>query len=611
MKKNNFLLLLISVLFLVTSCSKDDETTNPDEQNIETILQQNTVVSNTQQTEIGLNSINGNLIVINSNFPSFSEISNGYVLVGDESTQSKFGFAVKVLSVVNNGSTKTLVTEPATMLDIFKQADFTSEMSYINVNDTLHLRSNSAETYFEFALDKVLYDYDGNSATENDQIKIGGTAKFRVSKPEFQWRKLENQNSVQKTKLLIEIEDLSEVEVRVGAQAEEKWLWPGMTYTIPIKFYVPTPIGIAIPVFLPTTVNVGSSGKIEVNLGLNADFKSNGTIKVGFEYSNDNWTNLSSATFNPTFVNSGNYFGANGSIAFYPLDIDAKVNPYYQEVIEAELGAKIGLKNTVSINSQNITNKIDAVASVYGGINGDFKKWLGVNAELSFTNEIFNYNLLDQSLPNTIPTNGLVAYYPFNGNANDESGNGNNGTVNGATLTADRHGNANKAYSFDGIDDLIRVENSNSLQNFGNYSTISAWVFANNYSVTVSEIIPILAKSASNNSPNQFRLGYDKGVNQLYSSFNGAGYGASCPTILLNSWYHIVFVRNGNQSCFFINGVKYIISGTGNSTFDSSQPLIIGQDIEGLNEILNGKVDDIRIYNNALTDSEVQTLFNE
>ena len=95
MKKNNFLLLLISVLFLVTSCSKDDETTNTDEQNIETILQQNTVISNTQQTEIGLNSINGNLIVINSIFPRFSEISNGYVLVGDESTQSKFGFAVK------------------------------------------------------------------------------------------------------------------------------------------------------------------------------------------------------------------------------------------------------------------------------------------------------------------------------------------------------------------------------------------------------------------------------------------------------------------------------------------------------------------------------------
>jgi len=46
---------------------------------------------------------------------------------------------------------------------------------------------------------------------------------------------------------------------------------------------------------------------------------------------------------------------------------------------------------------------------------------------------------------------GLVAHYPFNGNANDESGNANHGTVNGATHTTDRFGNANKAYCFDGV----------------------------------------------------------------------------------------------------------------------------------------------------------------
>ncbi len=51
-------------------------------------------------------------------------------------------------------------------------------------------------------------------------------------------------------------------------------------------------------------------------------------------------------------------------------------------------------------------------------------------------------------VPNYVPTNGLVGYWPFNGNANDESGNGNNGTNNGATLTADRFGNANSAYGF-------------------------------------------------------------------------------------------------------------------------------------------------------------------
>ena len=53
-------------------------------------------------------------------------------------------------------------------------------------------------------------------------------------------------------------------------------------------------------------------------------------------------------------------------------------------------------------------------------------------------------------VPNYVPTNGLIAWYPFNGNANDESGNGNNGTVNGATLTIDRNGNSDNAYSFNG-----------------------------------------------------------------------------------------------------------------------------------------------------------------
>ena len=62
-------------------------------------------------------------------------------------------------------------------------------------------------------------------------------------------------------------------------------------------------------------------------------------------------------------------------------------------------------------------------------------------------------------VPSYVPTNGLVGWWPFNGNANDESGNGNNGTVNGATLTADRFGNANSAYSFDGVDDYINCVN--------------------------------------------------------------------------------------------------------------------------------------------------------
>src|SRR5271170_1089907 len=69
-------------------------------------------------------------------------------------------------------------------------------------------------------------------------------------------------------------------------------------------------------------------------------------------------------------------------------------------------------------------------------------------------------------------TNGLVAYYPFSGNANDASGNGNNGTVYGASLTTDRLGNSNSAYSFDGIGNYISTADINLSEE----ATISVWV---------------------------------------------------------------------------------------------------------------------------------------
>ena len=59
--------------------------------------------------------------------------------------------------------------------------------------------------------------------------------------------------------------------------------------------------------------------------------------------------------------------------------------------------------------------------------------------------------------PNYVPTDGLVGWWPFNGNALDESGNGNTGVTNGPALDQDRYGYADAAYSFDGVDDRINV----------------------------------------------------------------------------------------------------------------------------------------------------------
>jgi hypothetical protein len=92
---------------------------------------------------------------------------------------------------------------------------------------------------------------------------------------------------------------------------------------------------------------------------------------------------------------------------------------------------------------------------------------------------IFTTSLLFSQVPSYVPTNGLVGWWPFTGNANDLSGNGNHGIVNGPTLIQDRFGLANCAYSFDGINDFIQAPNYTSNSSF----TFSCWVNLTTYNL--------------------------------------------------------------------------------------------------------------------------------
>ena len=83
---------------------------------------------------------------------------------------------------------------------------------------------------------------------------------------------------------------------------------------------------------------------------------------------------------------------------------------------------------------------------------------------------------------------GLVAYYPFNGNANDESGNGNNGIVYGATLAVDRYGKPNGAYYFDGSSNYIKVPHKEIL-NIQNSLSIVSWVYVESYTYEFASIV--------------------------------------------------------------------------------------------------------------------------
>jgi hypothetical protein len=202
-------------------------------------------------------------------------------------------------------------------------------------------------------------------------------------------------------------------------------------------------------------------------------------------------------------------------------------------------------------------------------------------------------------VPNYVPSNGLVGWWPFNGNANDESGNGNNGTVNGATLTADRFGISNMAYSFDGINDYISTYRSG-------YTTfsISLWCKLPSPAMPINPLV------------DGFDSYYDIYFTQsklYYATFTGFNQYTNIDcnvTPSLGQWQHLVFVYSNNSISVYSNSslagtynVQPLSGTTGNHNFGAS--------LTGSDQYLNGCLDDIGIWNRGLTAIEVTNLFNE
>jgi hypothetical protein len=224
------------------------------------------------------------------------------------------------------------------------------------------------------------------------------------------------------------------------------------------------------------------------------------------------------------------------------------------------------------------------------------------------------------NLPANLQT-GLVGYWPFCGNANDVSGNANNGTVNGATLTTDRFGNANSAYSFDGVDDQIMVNNSQSLNSSD--KTISLWFNSNSFPTNMGNGSQSLISkwyqiiNCNNNSDSYILLlGYaNNNVNNIaatnlysQSTFYGINNNYS-----LNNWTNIVFSHNNqNGGKIYINGNLISSTNTNGDICSSTNPLYFGTDnnFGTLWRFFNGKIDDIAIYNRALSQTEITQNYN-
>ena len=218
---------------------------------------------------------------------------------------------------------------------------------------------------------------------------------------------------------------------------------------------------------------------------------------------------------------------------------------------------------------------------------------------------------INPSLPGYIPTAGLVAYYPFNGNANDASGNGNNGTANGATLTTDKIGSLNSAYSFDGND---WIESTISSIPIGSSPrTISIWTNATNTTNTSGRTAFHYGINTTNN---RFCLLQWPLQPVVVAQANDACSNCSGTTTInpssvqSNQWNNFIVTYDGTTMKFYINGViSFQSARTYNTTYSNFK---IGKSIDThlSGEYFTGKLDDIGIWNRALTQSEITALYN-
>ena len=198
----------------------------------------------------------------------------------------------------------------------------------------------------------------------------------------------------------------------------------------------------------------------------------------------------------------------------------------------------------------------------------------------------------------------LIAYYPFNGNANDESGNQNNGIVFQAQLVNDRNNISNSAYSFDGINDNIEVTNSPSL-NFQNSIAADFWIIVKSF--YDREEYPL----SHGNWENRWKISItNKKIRWTIKTETGTKDLDSETELTLDSLYNIAVTYNGSDMEIYLNGKLDAFTNFSGLILKTNIDLMIGQVLPGnSNYNFKGILDDIRIYDYALSREEVRNLY--
>ena len=214
------------------------------------------------------------------------------------------------------------------------------------------------------------------------------------------------------------------------------------------------------------------------------------------------------------------------------------------------------------------------------------------------------------------PPDEIVAKYSFNGNANDASGNDYHGIVHGASLTSDRDGNTNSAYSFDGINNYIEISSSTEDDlDFTNALTVSLWAKLRND----TKFQALISKEEGSGYGISYR---GESNDKLYFTCHvNGGYRTmhAIETANMNEWYHLVGTYThvsgtSGEVKFYVNGLLQgtIDSGGDFDITNSPLTLLIGANPTptGGSSFFDGEIDEVQIYKRSLNGDEILTLYN-
>ncbi|MCX6132214.1 MAG: SUMF1/EgtB/PvdO family nonheme iron enzyme [Ignavibacteriales bacterium] len=222
----------------------------------------------------------------------------------------------------------------------------------------------------------------------------------------------------------------------------------------------------------------------------------------------------------------------------------------------------------------------------------------------------------------------VVAFYPFSGNANDGSGNGNNGINHGATLATDRFGNANSSYAFDGVNSYI--DGDKLLTTVQDNFAVSIWIKPTQpHEIDAESVVGgigtegqkyvIFPTHGTGFGIGQAGMGISAGTNGVSVYEHAAEY---MPVLLsysgpISGWTHVVVVYKNKQPTLFLNGSLVRTGLTSSYIVHPSigkagvYPNHVGGFGGGTYGYFNGQLDDIRIYSRTLSAAEIDTLYHE